>query len=228
LPTVPGLDVVCFSNGGDYVKGMRYAVRQARGGRVVMLVDSTDLLNRRHLVDDAKDEKMLHLFPSAGEELSFDDIVVYPSSREGGGGVGNSQPSNTTSTTASSPTKQVRVAIISYGNGVPTALIAQRALESSNPKIHVSIVDCPYLSAVPGKLEDFLLQHNHDVVIFADVCKEGAGMPLAGHAIGLQKKGALSNKQWCVVGAAPTYNPLGCTITFLSADDIIQAVGRFV
>ena len=47
----PGLDVVSYSNGADYVKGLRYAVAQARAGRIVMTVDSTDLLNRRHLFD---------------------------------------------------------------------------------------------------------------------------------------------------------------------------------
>jgi hypothetical protein len=45
----PGLDVVCFSNGADYVRGMRHAIAAARKGRVVMTVDSTELLNRRHL-----------------------------------------------------------------------------------------------------------------------------------------------------------------------------------
>ena len=51
----PGVDVVCYSNGEDYVRGMRYAVAQARAGRVVMTVDSTNLLNARHLFsgDDA-------------------------------------------------------------------------------------------------------------------------------------------------------------------------------
>jgi hypothetical protein len=28
----PGVDVVCFSNGADYARGMRYAVRQAKAG----------------------------------------------------------------------------------------------------------------------------------------------------------------------------------------------------
>ena len=51
----PGVDVVCYSNGRDYARGWRYAVEQARGGRMVMSVDSTALLNLRHVVgsDDA-------------------------------------------------------------------------------------------------------------------------------------------------------------------------------
>jgi hypothetical protein len=51
----PGIDVVCFSNGEDYVRGFRNAVKQAKGGRLVMLVDCTALLNLRHLHAQDKD-----------------------------------------------------------------------------------------------------------------------------------------------------------------------------
>ena len=47
----PGVDVVCYSNGPDYARGFRYAIEQARAGRVVMSVDSTNLLNLRHVLD---------------------------------------------------------------------------------------------------------------------------------------------------------------------------------
>jgi 2-oxoisovalerate dehydrogenase E1 component len=77
LTLMPGLDVVCYSNGYDYVKGIRYCLRQAKAGRVIMSVDSTDLLNRRHLDDTVKDEFMLHGYPHSGEEMSFDEVVVY-------------------------------------------------------------------------------------------------------------------------------------------------------
>ena len=43
----PGIDVVCYSNGADYVRGWRYAMHQVKAGRVVMSVDSTNLLNQR-------------------------------------------------------------------------------------------------------------------------------------------------------------------------------------
>ena len=49
VPLPPGLDVVCYSNGADYVKGLRYVARQIRAGRVVLCVDSTHLLTRRHI-----------------------------------------------------------------------------------------------------------------------------------------------------------------------------------
>ena len=43
LPLLPGVDVVATSTGRDYAKAMRHAVRQARAGRVVMMVDATYL-----------------------------------------------------------------------------------------------------------------------------------------------------------------------------------------
>ncbi len=67
----PGVDVVCFSNGVDYVKGMRYAVQQAKAGRMVMTVDSTSLLNLRG--------KHTQKFPLTGH-WTFDDVHVHPSS----------------------------------------------------------------------------------------------------------------------------------------------------
>ena len=54
IHTPPGLDIVCYSNGYDYVRGMRYAMRQAKAGRIVMTVDSTALLNERHVSDERK------------------------------------------------------------------------------------------------------------------------------------------------------------------------------
>jgi hypothetical protein len=43
-----------------------------------MFVDSTDLLNKRHLYDNLKDEKWLTTYPEDPEdELTFDDIIVY-------------------------------------------------------------------------------------------------------------------------------------------------------
>ena len=34
----PGLDLVCYSNGVDYVRGWRYCMDQAAAGRVIMTV----------------------------------------------------------------------------------------------------------------------------------------------------------------------------------------------
>ena len=76
----PGVDAVCFSNGADYVRGLRHAVRQARAGRIVMSVDSTALLNERHLLDG--DDAWQGSYPDAGE-IDFGHVGVWPADIEG-------------------------------------------------------------------------------------------------------------------------------------------------
>lgn len=207
----PGLDVVCYSNGYDYVRGMRYAVTQARGGRVVMSVDSTDLLNRRHVDMQARDDAMLSHYPEDPQDImTFDDIVVYSAAGE----------------RVTDQTKP-RAAVITYGNGVPTALLAAKTLVQSHgwTADAVIVIDCPCLSQLPSQLESLLLQCGSTLesLVFADVCKAGSNMPLNYHLHALQEKKLLP-RQWKMVGACPTYNPLSRTLTFLSEEDIVSAV----
>lgn len=192
----PGLDVVAYSNGNDYVQGMRHAVAQAAAGRVVMVVDSTDLLNRRHVFE--KDDGWLRPYPAEKTQvMSFDEVRVYGSS------ISHPFP----------------VLIVSYGNGVVASLQAQRCLEAQHGVAAV-VVDVPYVSGeVHGLLE---LLHGFKAVVFADPCKLGQN-PHAGLVLKLQAKGLLPQRWRCVASAA-TYNPLGSTVTFLSAEDITAAV----
>lgn len=191
----PGLDAVCYSCGSDYVQGFRNAIIQARAGRVVMSVDCTNLLNLRHLYD--KDRGWETTYPSSGV-LSFDAIRQYGSSGK------------------------AAIAIVTYGNGVVTALQARRVLVDDgiiNSASHVDVVDCPYLSRVPDELRKPIQQY--DKVLFADICKQGNGI-LASHACSLQSDGLLP-AQWDIVTAPRTYNPLGNTCTFLNKSDIVEA-----
>ncbi len=186
----PGLDVVAYSNGTDYAKGLRYAVAQARAGRIVMTVDSTDILNRRHLVE--KDNAYLTRYPvDTSDVLDWDTVMTYGEGTE--------------------------VAIVTYGNGVATAKIAQTKLD-----IKTTVIDAPYLSSVPAMLKKMLLEY--DAVVFADVCKVGQH-PQAGMITTLQAEGALPAR-WRSIGACPTYNPLGNLTTFLNVDDIVNAVKK--
>lgn len=188
----PGLDVVAYSNGADYARGLRYAVEQAAAGRVVMSVDSTDLLNRRHLFD--KDDAWLRPYPQDPREvMAFDEVRTYGDGSD--------------------------LAIISYGNGVPTALRAKRRLEEDHGAAGVVVVDAPLLSAVPSGLSELLPRVG--AAVFADVCKMGQH-PHAGFVARLQGEGLLPAR-WRSVAAAPTYNPLGSTVTFLNEDDIVHA-----
>eukprot|EP00397_Hematodinium_sp_SG-2012_P010694 GEMP01010817.1.p1 GENE.GEMP01010817.1~~GEMP01010817.1.p1 ORF type:complete len:778 (+),score=212.19 GEMP01010817.1:95-2428(+) len=192
---VPGLDVVCFSNGRDYVRGLRYAMLQAKQGRVVMLVDSTALLMQRHLMTDG-DNRWMTTYPVEPLDMrDFDEATAYR-----GEGTGT------------------EVLVVTYGNGVPTALRAQKTLVTRG--VCATVLDVPYVSGVAAGLRERV--RNFDRVVFADVCKFGQH-PQASMVAALQAEGVLPVK-WRSIGACPTYNPLGQMVTFLSEDDIIQAV----
>eukprot|EP01065_Artemidia_motanka_P042786 TRINITY_DN5793_c1_g1_i1.p1 TRINITY_DN5793_c1_g1~~TRINITY_DN5793_c1_g1_i1.p1 ORF type:complete len:824 (+),score=262.69 TRINITY_DN5793_c1_g1_i1:72-2543(+) len=200
----PGMDVVCFSNGRDYQRGMRRAIEYAKAGRVVMSVDCTALLNVRSIVGDDLAWEMPAA--TAGDVGSFDEVTVYGSGK--------------------------RLAIVTYGNGVLTALQARAILEK-NGVDGVTVVDCPLLSRVPKGLEEVLKgscpwhQHEHGIerVVFADICKFGQH-PLGATVCALQNKRLLPGGYWEVVAAQPTYNPLGTYLTFLNTQDVLDACSR--
>jgi len=188
----PGLDVVAYSNGEDYTRGLRHAAAQAAAGRVVMLVDSTDLLNRRHLHE--KDNAWMRPYPKdVSEVMDFDEVCQYGEGSE--------------------------LLIVSYGNGVPTSLRARHSLMQDHGVQGVTVLDVPYLSGTPAGLLDVLPGFSR--VVFADPCKLGQH-PHAGLVVKLQNEGLLP-AAWRSVAAAPTYNPLGSTVTFLNEADIVEA-----
>ena len=80
----PGVDAICHSNGADYARGLRHALRQARAGRAVVSVDSTYLLNLRHVDEAARDNAWLAAYPGAGEEYPFDAVTTHADPRAGG------------------------------------------------------------------------------------------------------------------------------------------------
>jgi len=202
----PGVDVVCFSNGRDYVSGVRHAILQAKAGRVVMVVDCTYLLNLRHVHE--RDRAWEFPYPDNEQKLfTFNDIRLYK--------FNNDKASGTKS----------KIAIVSYGNGVVTSLQARQGLLSRGilgSEVDVDIIDCPYLSGLSLGLVDAL--KDYDNVLFADICKEGAGSNVfSAIIVALQERDSLP-PNWKFIGAPRTYNPLGSTITFLNQDTIENAV----
>eukprot|EP00949_MAST-11_sp_MAST-11-sp1_P001366 g1366.t1 len=199
----PGLDVVCFSNGSDYVRGMRYAARQAAVGRMVVSIDSTALLNERHVLPG--DDGWLRPFPGDGEEIDFD--FAFHVHRRGA--------SSSSSSSSSSP----RIAVVTYGNGVLTALRASRSGRGEE----FDVIDSPYLSAPSAGLRRILQEESYDGVVFLDVCKNAAVLSV--HAMHLHRDGVLP-PNFQVVGSADTYNPLGAAndIPFCGEEDLLQAV----
>ena len=206
----PGIDVVCFSNGTDYVRGFRHAVAQAKlAGRIVMTVDCTALLNQRHLLE--KDR---------GWETAFPEFVMSPEKEETG----------TLSSLNYLGFDEIRrfgtsgkYATVTYGNGVVTALQSRRALVQAGilaSEDEMDVLDCPLLSAVPDGLRQVLPQYER--VLFADLTKEGPCCVLSNHITTLQNESLLP-RHWRLVAASRTYNPLGSLETFLNVDDISGA-----
>ena len=204
----PGVDAVCYSNGRDYARGFRNAIKQARAGRVVMFIDCTNLLNLRHLHDRDRGWETFYPPDEEGEIMGFDDVRTYS-------GSGDSSVKG-------------RYAIVTYGNGVVTALQARKAMVDriEMDPTELDVIDCPYLSDIPLGLKEVIGQYKG--VLFADICKEGPGSNILSSMItSLQREDSLPSN-WEFIAAPRTYNPLGNTITFLSQEDIITHLGRIV
>lgn len=200
----PGVDVVCYSNGEDYVRGFRNALAQAKAGRVVVSVDSTHLLNLRHV--QGKDRAWEKTYPALSEGtdgqnsdlMSFHDVIRYGT--------------------------KASAAVVTYGNGVVTALQARKSLLEKGiikSQEEMDIIDCPCLSMVPDGLKEAVRQY--DGILFADVCKEGPGSNVMSSMIVSLQAEDLLPKVWVSAFASRTYNPLGSVETFLNVEDMEEA-----
>lgn len=170
---------------------------QAAAGRVVMSVDCTALLNQRHFDDPSGEDgrrSWMTAYPhDCNEVMAFDEVTRYTC------GVGS------TSDVRSSTSQ--RVAVVTYGNGVVTALQAVAGM-SPDESEGVVVIDSPYLSAVPQQLREAVAEF--DVVLFADICKDGPGAPLLAHACTLHNERRLP-QSWYVLLASCQKNLCSCS-----------------
>ena len=74
---IPGLDVLCYSNGRDWARGLHGALAYAERGGVSMLLDSTALLNRKHLVQGDGAWLTAYPDPASTAPLSADTVMLY-------------------------------------------------------------------------------------------------------------------------------------------------------
>jgi hypothetical protein len=94
----------------------------------------------------------------------------------------------------------------------------------------VAVLDCPTLGRATQGMREVLQRYPDAALVFADVCKAGQH-PFAGVTYELLQsandddgsRAPLKGRRWQVVAAPPTYNPLGCTVTFLNERDIVGA-----
>eukprot|EP00043_Microstomoeca_roanoka_P019495 m.219769 g.219769 ORF g.219769 m.219769 type:complete len:815 (+) comp17004_c3_seq1:84-2528(+) len=206
LTLPPGLDVVCYSCGEDYVRGWRFLVKHVREGRMAMSVDSTNLLNKRHCFET--DDAWRRAYPEQDEEMHIHTVIRYD----------HTEDLNQASAGLQGTADDKSVLLVSYGNGVPTCLEAAEELRKDG--IRAVVVDTPLISEVPHGLRDILAQGHFQRIVFADVCKQGQH-PYAGMICQLQAERYLP-EHWQCVTAMPTYNPLGSTVTFLSKESVVR------
>jgi hypothetical protein len=281
LALPPGLDVVVHSNGADWCRGWRGAVEAAKQGRVVMVVDSTNLLNRRHFDPvNEKDGAMMLSYPellssdtdsdpagsggvptSSSSTLSFDAVLRHDHSlpKTHFPARASTSPVGATPPVVDGNDDEMAgigewddVTIVTYGTGVVAARNAQRRLVgSSTPnaddennengvdadgkpvRYAVGVVEVPCVSAVPEALAHALSRSR--AVLFADPCKPSqapllhfaASLKTEHRVLGRQGGGGGSSgmwwRNWDMVTAQQTYNPLGSTVTFLSEQDVVGA-----
>ena len=239
----PGIDVVCYSNGDDYVRGWRYAIQQAKAGRVVMSVDCTMLLNKRHIIDADKDGCGMKKYPETNQYIAFDDIMLYSNNSDNINDKiiitdmsPNDDPmmddglymdvhdiTNERVWGRNADMDSPKIVIITYGVGMHLAQESRKELRQNYGYNNIIIIDTPYLSDIPTQLTSLLHKIDIDGIIFADMCKEGQN-PLNGYIIKLQKMNILQKYTWNIVSAQYTYNPLGKDLTFLSKNDIIHCI----
>ncbi len=189
----PGLDVVCYSNGADYVNGWRYSIQQCRAGRIVMSVDCTQQINNRHCYgEQEKDGLLMTNIPGYREYLTFNDVAVYNQDRHKF--ILYDQAESVETRSLESESKQHRylevdklenlqslwtntkkkekkeglnVVVITYGLGVNAARQAQHQLlaspDGSSDIADILVVDTPYLSDVPKQLTTLLSRHHQEI-----------------------------------------------------------------
>lgn len=149
-----------------------------------MSVDCTALLNQRHFDDpnteDGRRSWTTEYPHDRNDTMAFDEVIRYPCSRVDRTGDDRAASSQ-------------RVAVVTYGNGVVTALQAVAGMSAEEAE-GVVVIDSPYLSAVPQQLREAMTEF--DVVLFAEICKDGPGAPLLAHACALHNEGVLP-QSWC-------------------------------
>lgn len=212
---------------------------------MVVLVDCTNLLNSRHLHEADRDGAWQFCYPGLSDDdhhdsaiLDFHRVIRYGAGDDGRP-IREEFGERPVDTESSCPKKAStgRIAIVTYGNGVVTALRARKRLvdrQCITNEAELDVIDCPYLSDVPKGLEQLLARKNNTGesyyahVMFADICKEGPGSNVFSSMITTLQGKALLPGSWAFVGAPRTYNPLGSTVTFLNCERIEGAVVKML
>jgi len=144
---LPGVVVVCPSNGADGARLLREAVRLAdEQRRVVIFIEPIALYNQRDLME-AGDDGWVTDYPQPTERIAFGDVSYR----------GNGQS----------------VCILSYGNGFYLSCQAQQELAAK--RVNVRVVDLHWLHPLP--VESVMKAiGNRENVLIVDECRESGSV----------------------------------------------------
>ena len=185
----PGLDILCYSNGYDYINGWRYIIQQVQNGRCIMSVDCTQQLNNRHVYgENIKDGLLLNNIPNYNEYYTFNDIIIYNNNNykyiiynsnencknryvdkiENGAyyDINNNDNNNIPIFIKNKNKKKdgLNIIIITYGLGVNISRQAQNELLSDNNNNNnindILVIDTPYLNDICNQLRILLLKND--------------------------------------------------------------------
>jgi 2-oxoisovalerate dehydrogenase E1 component len=186
LRDLPGVIVACPSRGDDAVLMMRECVRLAyEERRVVVFVEPIALYMTRDLHQKG-DSLWCFSYPSWEQTISFGDVGYYPSS-----------------------SKEKPTLIITYGNGVPFALQAQKSLESSHA---LSVMDLRWINPIPTeKILSFAKSFQR--ILIVDECRQTGSLSEEVSQLLLTQKDKSPSLDVKVLAAANCFIPLGVAST---------------
>jgi len=143
LRDIPGVIIVCPSNGADAAKMLRESVRLAREEqRVVVFIEPIALYPMRDLHKEG-DQGWMNLYPAADERIELGQVNVSGRGTD--------------------------LAIVSYANGYFLSLQAAKALKAKGIKVRV--IDMRWIAPVP-KQELLKQTKSCRSILIVDECRE--------------------------------------------------------
>lgn len=197
LRDLPGVIVAVPSRGDDAVKMLRTLVAAARvDGRVSAFVEPIALYHTRDLFPG--DGAWSFPLPPQGEAIDVGEVGVYEAQ-------------------AGAPD----VVVLTYGNGVPMALRAARALAAGG--VGARVVDLRWLAPLP---EDAIVAQASDAraILVVDECRRSGNVSEAIAAV-VAETPALRGKPFARVTSADSFIPLAeaANLVLLQEDEIVEA-----
>lgn len=205
LRDLPGVVVAVPSRGDDAVKMLRTLCAAARvDGRVGVFVEPIALYHTRDLFPG--DGRWCFPVPPQDEAIAVGEVGVYEPAASGGA--------------------RVPLVVLTYGNGVPMSLRAQKALGDGG--VAVRVVDLRWIAPLPTEA---IAAHaaDADAVLVVDECRKSGNVSEAIATV-LAEDAALRGKPFARVTSADSFIPLADAANLVLAQEaeIVEAARALV